>query len=255
VHPAPDGALLFAALAPGAYALAIDDPRFLPWRQDGVEPGSVVRAELTGSSALVLHVVARTTGEPIERFAVAASYRRADGRADELVLHDGAAPLPGGRLDGLVAGDYALVVRAPELGARTVEIAGLAAGETRVLALELGPGAWAAGRVLCSDGAPAAGTLVSLLAPAALDDSPASPVLRQGSWLVGPSAGRFRRELDARRADARGAFRFALDGPGTYAVAVLTDKPSEPVSLSFSAGEDQGAEGLELVLPTEPKKP
>jgi hypothetical protein len=66
------------------------------------------------------------------------------------------------------------------------------------------------------------GTLVSLLAPAALDDSPASPVLRQGSCSSALAPGLSAASSTRGAPDARGAFRFALDGPGTYAVAVLS---------------------------------
>jgi hypothetical protein len=163
-------------------------------------------------------------------------------------VHDGSAPLAGGRLDGVVPGDYVLVLAADGHGLRSTDIDGLAPFETRALELELGPGAWVAGRVAHADGTPAPGTRVSCLLPAPRDDSPASPVLTLDTALRGAEVTRQRREIARRAAAADGSFRFELPRSGTYVLAVLSPARS-PVSRLVSVVEDEGVGGLELVIP------
>ncbi len=239
--------LSFDDLSPGLYSIEIDDPRFLFWRQDGVAPGTAVSAQLTGSAGLVLHAVDAETRDPLDRFAVRIALASRSAWPREYQAHDGEAPLPRGRLEGLAPGDYVLTVLARGFGPETVDVVGLAPGETRTIVLELGPGSWVSGRVRTATGAPAPGVVVLCLSTAAVADSPASPILRRNGLTTDPST--CREEIGSTETDERGSFRFVLPRPGGYVVYIPSEAGRAPVSQPFRVGEDEGAEGLELFLP------
>jgi hypothetical protein len=149
----------------------------------------------------------------------------------------------------MFAGDYTLTVAADGLGARSVAVDGLAPGETRALAIELGgaPALALTGRVVHLDGAPVAGASVRLLAPAEADDSPASPVLAANAFTGDPA--RFRRELETRTSDEDGAFRFELPSPGTYALEARSGPVLSVASAACAVTVDAPAPEVELVVP------
>jgi RNA polymerase sigma factor (sigma-70 family) len=220
-------------LGPEEHALVIEDPRFEPWRRDGLRAGEQVRVELTGSSALRLHVVARASGEVLERFGVVLE-PCAPLPTQALRFHDGAAPLVGGRLPGLLPGSYLVRVGAPGFAEGEAEVLELAPGETRTLSLALEAAPTLAGHVRHADGRPAAGvTVVCLLAD---DDGSLRPP-------------RARRELARGESDSRGAFRLELTRTGACVLAVLDPSTGAPLSAHVPAHAAGGVEGLALTVP------
>src|SRR5204863_6950161 len=122
--------------------------------------------------------VTDSEGRSLEQYAVRAEFRNADSGLGELEVHDGEEPLAGGVLRGIFPGDYTIEVRAPDGSHARVDVDDLVAGETRALALQLEAIISVSGRVFITDGSPVRGAQVLLLAPAARDDSEASPIQR-----------------------------------------------------------------------------
>jgi RNA polymerase sigma-70 factor (ECF subfamily) len=236
--------LVFDALEPGDYTVVIDDERFESWSQSGLAPGSKVRAELTGSAALVLDVVDAATSEPVELYAVRVN-TGPNVWPNEFVVWNGVTPLLRGRLTGLVPGDLGLTVTA---GERTteMEVEALAPGETRVVRVELQPPCSIAGRVRDPLGNQLAGIALFLVKPAQEDDSPGSPLLRAGH--MGSPIESFRREVKATRSDAGGGFRFTLPSAGTYFVYADMDGAALQLGEPFTLGPGEDRDGLERVV-------
>ncbi len=228
----------FDDLEPGTYALAIDDPRFLPWSTTAVLPGEEVDARLEGSSALVLNVVDEH-GNAITDYSVRVQFRHASFKPDEFEVQ----PVLG-VLDGMFPGDYTLRVRAGELlGA--AEVDGLSVMETRALTVRVGPGACLSGRVIRPDGSPVADLEVLLLKPAEVDDSETSPILTKNMSTGDES--RFRKVLDSIATDELGRFCFVLALEGPYVMHAEAD--GSEVSSGVHELTSAGKQGLQLVLP------
>lgn len=105
----------FDDLAPGVYAVTIDDPRFRPWSQDGVLPGTAISARLEPCSAVALDV-RDGAGQPLALDSLAIDL--GNGFSREFLAHDGLAHEGSEPFDGsvrLVPGDYTLRARAGEL--------------------------------------------------------------------------------------------------------------------------------------------
>jgi len=235
----------FDGLEPGVYSVVIDDPRFLPWRKDGVTPGTQVDAYLVGSSAVRLSVLG-AQGAPVERFAVRVSFRNVGFSPRDFDVHDGASALAGGLVAGLVPGDYRIAVRCADGASGFVDVDDLAAGETRAATIALDATAFVTGRVLRPDGAPAAGAEVLLVAPAEVADSSASPILRPSTAVLDPE--RFRKQVTAGPTGADGSYRFDLPASGSYAVVAIAEGGAKSSTAVFAASAGQGQVCDDLVL-------
>ena len=58
IAPSSDGLrrYVFEDLPPGSYRAEVDDPRFEPWSQNGVQPGQTLHATLEGRTGVQLRV-------------------------------------------------------------------------------------------------------------------------------------------------------------------------------------------------------
>jgi len=128
--------LAFDELSPGPYSVTLDDPRYLPWRQDGVQPGTRVTIELQGSSGLRIQAYAQGTEERIAHLTSVRLVRHSRDRQAR-VIHEGPLEFPANTLRSLVAGDFTLTVHAPGYQPSTLEIERLLPNETRTILLEL----------------------------------------------------------------------------------------------------------------------
>lgn len=197
----------FEDLEPGSYSVQIDDPRFLPWRADGVEPGSSVDAKLKGSAAVILTVVDAATGANVERYEIDVRFDGAQfGPSTFRVLEKSAEPPAGGLFDGLVPFDQTLIVRADGYAPYEAAAPALAANETRALAVRLTRGVTVSGVVRArGSGAPHADVAVAL---------------RRQEKTPGAFRSRSADDPAARstRTDAAGRFAFDLVGDGAWIV-------------------------------------
>lgn len=241
-----DGSLnrSFDGLVPGLYTVEIDDPRFQPWSQGGIAPGTPVSAGLEPSAALRLAVTG-LDGLPADVYAVRVELEGVDFFPREIRVSDGSVPLPGG-IVRVPPGDIILHLEAGA-SATSVEVRGIAAGETRVVSVSLAENRAVSGVVVDASGRPRAGVEVLLLEPAQTDDSDASPILGPGTWTNSP--GEFRRQLGATTSDVEGAFRLPFVTGGSFLVragSVGSPRAFSPV-LQLSTGAS--AAGLRLELP------
>ncbi|MCP3917388.1 MAG: carboxypeptidase regulatory-like domain-containing protein [bacterium] len=210
-------------LIPGTYTVEIDDPRFEPWRQEGVSTGTQVTAHLKGSAALRLHVVT-PGGGAATHYGVRIRYRREGSSPRTVVLaEDGAAAPVDGRIDGVVPGDFELEVRVPDWPAQYVVVGALAAGETRELTVSVTGGLPLSGTVLRADGSPAPGVAVQLTR----GDVPGhdlAPGTRISTWMEVQGKQRAVRILyrdQETRTGADGTFAFPRCTASEYAVRVV----------------------------------
>ena len=243
-------AFSFLDLPPAAYTLELDDPRYLPWRKDGVWPGTSVQAQLEGSSALVLDV-RDTNDEPLERYEVRVAFRNVNFFPREFRVHDGETPLEGGMLRGIFAGDLTVTVLAEDLGRAAVDVDGLAPNETRSVGLRLeAVGSLAlgvGGRVVHPDGTPVANAEVSLVSPAEIDDSPDSPLLSWDGQSSDPRPFRHVREVVVTGAD--GAFHLQAPDPGPYFLLSTFGPLLSCWSELIEVTPDEPPSDHEIVLP------
>ena len=127
--PAGRRTVAFDDLEPGAYAIEIDDPRFLPWRSPSVSPGSLVVPELEGSAAMCFEPWG-PDGSPtpvIHRVRV----RAAGGQGWSSARFDGAPSEVDGTVRGLVPGDYDVEVHLVDHPSFVLAVRDLRANETR----------------------------------------------------------------------------------------------------------------------------
>lgn len=127
-----------ADLEPGSYTVTIDDPHFLPWKQEGVQPGKSVTARLVGAASARLSVVDAATRAPVAHYALRVRFENAGFRPDEFeVFGAKSGPPADGLVSGLIPGDQTLIVLAEGFAPCELHVADLAAGEPRALAAEL----------------------------------------------------------------------------------------------------------------------
>ena len=166
-HPDPDNpwSLVFDELEPGSYTVAIDDPRFLPWSESGIRPGTRLRPRLKGNVAIRLEVVDGESGVPVEDYQL-------DVRLDGLGFgsrtfrwHEtGQEPPTGGLLEGLVPVPQTLLIEAEGYPTGRLALHDLEAFETRTVRAELARGTRVAGIAYEADGrTPVPGARVWLL--------------------------------------------------------------------------------------------
>jgi RNA polymerase sigma factor (sigma-70 family) len=236
---APRTGRVFDDLAPGSYTLEIDDPRCVLWRQEGIQPGTRVEAELQGNSAVVL-TVTDADGLPVVPEEVVVTLRGQNSLPNVFPVEG----FEDGRLDGMFAGDRTIEVRA---GGRvgSVDVDGLAEGETRAVTVVVAALPRVSGHARFGDGAPAAGLEASLLVPRASGDANTTQILEIGGNTSHPGA--FRVEVAKVPVDEAGHFELVAPRAGTYLVRVAGFDGTEAFSASFSLPAGPGAP-LELVL-------
>ncbi|MCB9916090.1 MAG: carboxypeptidase regulatory-like domain-containing protein [Planctomycetes bacterium] len=235
-------------LAPGAYALEIEDPRFEPLTLEGLAPGSVATARLVGCAAVRLQVQDAATGAPLSSFRLTTRARTIDAafldEAPLTLLELGDAPPADGRFGDLLPQKQALVIEAPGYARTTIELAELTCGAEPELVARLERAARLSGRfVRALDGSPVADARVRLVFTGERHSLETSQL-----YLIGPD-GRLHFDASAEtRTDADG--RFALDelGPGTYELrgeaGAYGDATLGPLVLQ--AGDER--DDLELVV-------
>lgn len=233
----------FDELAPGTYALEIDDPRYVPWSKSGVTPGQEVNAHLVGNAALRLSVI-DAAGQPAERYAVRVTFRNVDFWPREFEVHDGESALAGGLVRGMFPGDYTVAIRCADGTTARDEVDGLQSNETRTMRLELERQLFAAGRVVHNGGEGVADAEVLLLSPAVRGDSDASPILGPNSGTN--DEGPYRKQLAAATTDADGAFHLDVPGPGPF---LLRASASGALTFSPHFTLDSSRADFELALP------
>lgn len=155
--------IVFDLLDDGEYTVEVADPRFRTWREEHVEPGTLVDAPLLGAAAVRLSVVDAQTREPVIGYGVRtriAEPRMAAG-THELVAR-GNAP-DNGLIPGLLAIAQTLIVHAEGYDERELALAAPVNHATPELLVELPRGRTLSGRVVEGDGVtPAAGLEVEL---------------------------------------------------------------------------------------------
>lgn len=162
-HPRLDGApqpYRFFDAGPGPHRLVVDDPRYRRVEIDGVRDGESRRVELRGSAAIALHLAGGPGAPPITDVALAVYL---DRTADQprgvdrfrkefpfaFPVPCGAPDARGARvLDGLLPGDFTIVVRAKGYLRAEIEIDELAAGEERRIDVSLRAAPRIRGRVV-----------------------------------------------------------------------------------------------------------
>ncbi len=154
----------FDDLEPGSYSVTIDDPKFKPWRQDGVQPGQRVTAKLEGASSVSLAVVDALTRAPLAHYALRVRFDDSSWRPNQFELFGAdAEPPAGGLVGGLIPGQETLLVLAEGYAPCELKLADLKRDEVRPLTAELRKGTTLVARVLQSDGkTPIAGSKVTL---------------------------------------------------------------------------------------------
>jgi RNA polymerase sigma factor (sigma-70 family) len=236
---------VFDDVGPGQHRVEVDDPRLAAWSQDRLSAGAFVQGDLCGSAALEFRVTL-PSGEPVPAFSVDARSVGVLYSSSRFLAATEAEPLPGGVLAGLVPGDYVFTLEAAGVSA-TAKVTGLAAGETRVVPVILDAARLVRGRVVHSNGEPAAGQLVRLVTPALIDDSPESPLLDGDAMMVGDTSSA-RHQVSRTVTDANGWFTLA-PGAGTEHIVVVgryAEPQVESARLDTSAGAHVGE--LALVL-------
>lgn len=245
----------FDDLEPGEYSIVIEDPRFQPWRQDGVRPGTSVDAKLQGASSIALVVLDDATGTAIEPFALDVRLDASTSQPNVFRLREAKSDPPAdGVYAGLIPGDATLLVTADGYAPGEMQLDELRAGEVRPITVRLTRGASLRGRVLASEaGAPVAGIEVSLrrggdsassarasfdrrstterVATTASDGTFAFDALPDASWIVEARAGSFvRAQSEVVLGPAAREARIELVLPAT---GVLAGKLIAPEGASF----------------------
>jgi len=242
--------LTFDGLEPGLYSVVIEDPRFVPFREDGVRTGlEVARVPVKGRCTIRLTVLDERTGDPIRNYGVSATLLDVSFRPSAFALvRIGAAPPEGGLLEGLVPMNMSLIVTAPGYAETTQYLGTLNPERIEEITVRLRGGVSITGRVLQADGrTPAQNAVVGLFCPEA-EDVPKvaldhSELPYDPPWM-----------WDATRittTDSAGRFSFGGVAPGQIQVCASVGPQVDVVSerLALAAGESR--EGLVLRLPAQ----
>jgi len=234
----------FDDLAPGSYGLEIDDPRFLPWSQSGVQPGAAVSAHLEPSAAAQLTVLG-PDGAPVSPYALTAEFLNVNFFPREIVVSDGTTSIAGGTVR-IPPGDFLLRVQADGLQGQAL-LTEIEAGETRVVTISLAQALAIAGHLTTASGAPAAGVNVLLLEPAEVDDSNGSRILAPNTMTS--DANRWRRQVGATTTEADGSFHFPITTAGSFIVCAGDQGGLRSFSDVFVLAAGESRSDLELALP------
>ncbi|MEM6572490.1 MAG: sigma-70 family RNA polymerase sigma factor, partial [Planctomycetota bacterium] len=244
-HVDRSGVHLFDSVGEGPFAVVVDDPRFVKFRQEGLQPGDTVRARLEGSAAVTLDV-RDAAGAAVDRFEVAALHDFGTGARRVVVHHAGPRP-PGGVVSGLITGDVRLEIVAEE-GRALLELDGLGTGETRSMECTLEGAEGIHGVVLGPEGAPLANVEVRLVRPAEDSDSPAKQILPPNAG--GGPASAFRWEEALTSTDEHGLFSLAPSpSPGRYLVVAGALGQVTGECPAFDVVADEASPFVEIVLP------
>jgi hypothetical protein len=223
-------------LEPGPYSIEIRDPRFKPWRADGVMPGTSVEAHLIGSSALVL---ATSREDPPRDLSVNLKWTECAHYAEHsLDVVSSALPLPtDGRIAGLFAGDIELTARARGRVPLSLKLEKLAPNEERRLVLEFERGGRVAGHVVRRDHVGVKD--VDVRAALRNEDRDKGERMNDDDWA--PSA------MHTRTGDD-GSFEFAGLAAGAWTLRAIA-APSVHALLEIQVTNTTDATGLELQVP------
>ena len=237
----------FDNLEPGVYDVSIEDPRFEPWRQSGVQTGTAVSANLVGSAAVQL-TVQDPSGNRLDDYQLRLRFLKANFGPSEFELRALGTPAPtGGVYRGLMpippkapevppldqAGrtrdeqraalearlarvsviepvPFELVAVAPGIGAGSQEVSTLAPGETAVVTITLEPQSTVRGTIVGVEPSQVDGVTVVL-----------ADAVHDADWAVAHSGsmGRIDGTTELRlgtRADPVGAFDFGAVPLGSY---------------------------------------
>jgi len=199
----------FDDLEPGSYSITIDDPKFRPWRKDGVQPGQRVDARLTGAASVSLAVVDAASRAPVEHYTLRVRFVNVNFSPNQFeVFNANRNPPTGGLIEGLIPHEQTLSVIAEGYAPCELHIESLEPGEVRALTAELRRGATVVVRVLESDGkTPRAGISVTL--------GPSAPPGQENDIWTRSAAGPSQREATS---DADGRASFGAIAAGTYAL-------------------------------------
>lgn len=232
----------FDELEPGTYTVEVRDPRYLPWSQSGVTPGTEVRARLKGSAAVTLSVLG-DGGAPVDDYILRVDYHTSRTTPHVFDLRAAKAPMPAsGVYDGLIPDDLTLHIEASGYTNCDVIVAALLPNERRAVTAQLDHGSSLRGVVLdATTRAPVSGVDVAL--GAYIEDAEDSPA----------RFNKFQSLLDARhnsrttKSDASGHFSFDSVPHAAYELRArlgpLVHIELAPVVL------DGGERSVELVLP------
>jgi RNA polymerase sigma-70 factor, ECF subfamily len=232
----------FDDLAPGAYTVTIDDPRFRPWSQIGVLPGTELRPRLEPCSEVVVAAV-DAEGQPVALDQLTVELHDGHLVPSAILVYDGSVPFAGSVR--LVPGDYTLHGRAGELEAAAY-VAALDFDETRALTLSFGAGPMLRGRVVSAGGAAVGGVQVLLLRPAQQNDSSASPIQPPNMSTGNPEL--YRKQLDAVESEADGSYAFRISRGGDYVVYAESANGLCAASSIQSLADGDSRAGIELAF-------
>lgn len=250
---------VYEDLPSGPYTLECLDPRFEPWRLEGIEPGRVVRPKLRGRSSVKLRVLG-TNGEEVNNYSLVATERGSDGRTRRTVLREEDEEQPeDGIYRGFVPTDicantpeevlpgaartesWTLEVEAPGYATAIVTLDDLPPDEVTPVTVQLGTGTSIAGLVREADGELPNGEVQVILTAGSLPAVSAHP--SQGHWRgqVIPQP------KTSASLDDRGEFRFDRIRSGEWTLRVVRGGwVAVDRTIVVTDGEEAD---LELVLP------
>ena len=234
----------FDNVEPGLHTLWVDDPRYESWSTEA-RPGTRVSASLSGSAMLAIEGVDGESKEPLASFSVAVVVDDQERRPLEVRL-----PLDAGEQPGALRvppGHVLLRARAPGYVAREIDVGQLGAGELERLTIELSPARGLEGRLTLSDGTPVAGEEVRVYSTARIGDSPSSPLLEPGDPEFPSDSARLL--VGVQVTDATGAFRFDLDGGGSYVLHSVLGRFLEVKSSVLRTQADEQRTVSDCVFP------
>lgn len=219
-------------LSPGRYTVAIDDPRYLPWRQSDVEPGSVVQAKLKGSAGVRMSVVDDEHDQPITRYSVLAVTDDDPewGSTSVTVFEAGVDATETNLVDGLLPIFQTLIVRAEGFADQVAGDFALQPNEVVPVRVVMSKGSTLSGKVIREDGITPVGEVQVLMV------KKPRPIRRQPSLLADHHATGSR---SVRADETSGEFSFDRLPPGTYllqaSVSVAVHGPMREIEIEPAA--------------------
>ena len=237
----------------GVYSVEIRDPRFRPWREEGVHTGRASSVRLKGSAAVRLTVRdPENAGAEVRTYGLRARYHGTgfSPNTSFVVAQDASQAPENGLFEGIVPGDLELELRCPDRPSQVVSVPDLQPGETRELVVTLEAPRTLVGRVLHADGRPAVGVPVQITRGTVAGHD-RGPNALLSTPVVGPDGKRRHVVVGYRDAesvtDAEGRFEFPALSSGDYAVRAIPN-PRVVVDVVRSLGGDEEGE-LVVTLP------
>lgn len=144
---------VFDDLNDGLYRLEIEDPRFVPWRRDGLRPGDRVEVPLLGNASLRLLLIDVETSELVQGGELWCELEHSRITRPRFDLPEGEAQDDGSLIiRGLLPGTFTVFARTSVHPRASVRVEELGAGEERTVVISLARTPALAGRVVHSDG-------------------------------------------------------------------------------------------------------